>query len=91
VKTTNFHYYHQPQLCLIDKPYIPIQGTFLKLKQLEDAKEHIVAYAEGRENLSRKSSILDKGAELMQSFKPIDQIHQHLCGFQFYAHGEYIA
>ncbi|CAG8580069.1 6483_t:CDS:2, partial [Paraglomus occultum] len=61
-------------------------GTFLKLKKLEDAKEHIVAYAEGREQLSRKASILDKGAELVQSFKPIDQIHQHLCGFQFYSH-----
>ncbi|CAG8562465.1 3452_t:CDS:2 [Paraglomus brasilianum] len=61
-------------------------GSFLKLKKLEDAKGHIVAYAEGREPLSRKSSILDKGAELVQSFKPIDQIHQHLCGFQFYAH-----
>uniref|UniRef100_A0A7N0RFQ1 Uncharacterized protein n=1 Tax=Kalanchoe fedtschenkoi TaxID=63787 RepID=A0A7N0RFQ1_KALFE len=36
--------------------------------------------------MSVKQSLLDKGAQLMQSLKPIGQMQQHACTFAFHSH-----
>lgn len=38
----------------------------------------------GREE-TRKTKVLEAGAELLQSEGPINAIHAHVCGFHFYA------
>lgn len=36
------------------------------------------------DEMSMKKKVLDRGAALLQMFKPINQIHQHLCALHFY-------
>ena len=36
--------------------------------------------------LSVGQQILDKGAQMLQSFKPINQMSQHVCTFALYSH-----
>lgn len=32
------------------------------------------------------AKILDVGRDLLQSFAPLQGVHEHVCGFHFYAH-----
>ncbi|XP_077251071.1 oil body-associated protein 2B-like [Tasmannia lanceolata] len=38
------------------------------------------------EPLKMESKVLDKGAQILQSLKPMKQIHQHVCTFAMYSH-----
>ncbi|KAL3685681.1 hypothetical protein R1sor_003703 [Riccia sorocarpa] len=38
------------------------------------------------ETTKTSTMLKEKGAAVMQSFKPLNQIHQHLCAFHFYAY-----
>lgn len=36
--------------------------------------------------MSMEQHMLDKGAQMLQSLKPIKQMHQHVCTFALYSH-----